>query len=318
MEHNKFRLLVQSSLFGELTENEKNLLKEHLLTCSECRKELGQQQEILSMINKQKKPEVNENLLREARAQLRGAMRSESYRKRWSISEKLISVFATRPGLALGAAALLLIGFFIGSLVLNKSGNSTIITDNNNIREAVNSGLQPDVRIRNVSFIDADASDGEIEFTFDAVKPVHIKGKVNDPVIQNVLTYSMLNEQNPGSRLNSINAIYSDNKINIDNEFKSALVTVMMTDKNPGIRREAMKLIEQTRYDEEIKSAFIYVLLNDLSTAMRIDALNHLIESSGKGVELNNNDLKIIKEKTLADNNNYIRLKAKTLIEEYN
>ncbi len=51
---------------------------------------------------------------------------------------------------------------------------------------------------------------------------------------------------------------------------------------------------------------------------MRIDALNHLIESSGKGVELNNNDLKIIKEKTLADNNNYIRLKAKTLIEEYN
>ncbi len=34
-----------------------------------------------------------------------------------------------------------------------------------------------------------------------------LRGKVNDPQIQSVLTYAMLNEQNPGSRLNSINAM---------------------------------------------------------------------------------------------------------------
>ena len=64
-----------------------------------------------------------------------------------------------------------------------------------------------DISISNIQFIDSDPSDGEVEFTFQASKPVRLKGNVNDPKIQSVLTYAMLNEQNPGSRLNSINAM---------------------------------------------------------------------------------------------------------------
>ncbi len=317
MEHNEFRLLVQSSLLGELSEDEQKLLIEHLKSCSDCRKEIEQQQEILALINKQKSPPVNEILLREARAQLRGALKTQLLQNRWSFVESLVSFIATPPRLAISAFALLLIGIFIGNLILNKSDNGNLILKNN-IKEAKFSGLQTDTRIRNVSFIDADASDGEIEFTFEAVKPVHIKGKVNDPMIQNVLTYSMLNEQNPGSRLNSINAIYSDNKLSVDKDFKNALIAVMMSDKNPGVRREAFNIISQVNYDSQIKDAILHVLLNDSSSAMRIEALNYLISSSKKGATLNERELKSVKDKLLVDNNNCIRLKTKTLLEEYN
>jgi Putative zinc-finger len=317
MEHNEFRLLVQSSLLGEISEDEQKLLTEHLKTCSDCRTELKQQHEILALINKQKKPEVNENLLREARAQLRGALRSQTFQSKWSFIEKFVSFISTPPKLALGAIALLLLGIFIGNLSFDRTENFNVTPNVNNIKETNFTGLQSDVRIRNVSFIDADASDGEIEFTFDAVKPVHIKGRVDDPMIQNVLTYSMLNEQNPGSRLNSINAIYSDKKVSVDKDFKNAIITVMMSDNNPGIRREAFKIISQVNYDKEIKDALLYVLVHDSSSALRIDALNYLINSSKKGVALDDQDLKSVKQKVLVDNNNYIRLKTKTLLEEY-
>ena len=318
MEHNKYRLIVQSSLLGELSEDEQKNLVEHLKTCPDCRKDLEQQQEILYLLNKQRQPEVNENLLREARAQLRGALRSQSSKNKWSFLERFTSLIATPPRIALGALTLLLIGIFIGNLIFNKVDNSDFIQGNNNFKEAKFSGLQTDVRISNVSFIDADASDGQIEFTFEAVKPVHIKGKVDDPMIQSVLTYSMLNEQNPGSRLNSLNAIYSDNKVSVDNDFKNALLTVMTSDNNPGIRREAFKLISQVNYEPDIKDALLYVLLYDSSSALRIDALNYLIKASRSGVTLNDQEIKTVKEKVLGDDNNYIRLKTKTLLEEYN
>ncbi len=318
MEHNEIRLLVQSSLLGELEENEQKILMEHLKTCSDCRRELEQQREILSLINSQKKPEVDENLLREARAQLRGALRSQSAKSKWSFLERFTSLIATPPRLALGALALLLIGILIGNLIFRDADSNDFIQSSNNIKEAKFSGLQTDVRIRNVSFIDADASDGQIEFTFEAVKPVHIKGKVDDPIIQSVLTYSMLNEQNPGSRLNSLNAIYSDNKVSVDSDFKNALLTVMTSDNNPGIRREAFKLISQVNYEPEIKDALLYVLLNDSSSALRIDALNYLIKTARSGVTLSDQEIKTVKEKVLGDDNNYIRLKTKTLLEEYN
>ena len=318
MEHNEIRLLVQSSLLGELSDDEQIILVEHLKTCSDCRKELEQQQKILALINRQKKPEVNENLLREARAQLRGALRTQSSQNYWTFTERFVSVFSTAPRLVFGAIALLLIGIFAGNLLFDKSINYNVNPNGNIYKEAKFSGLQSDVRIRNVSFIDSDASDGEIEFTFEAVKPVHIKGKVDDPTIQNVLTYAMLNEQNPGSRLNSINAIYSDKKVTVDNDFRNALLTVMTTDNNPGIRREALKIISQVNYNSDIKDALLYVLLNDSSSSLRIDALNYLIKSSKKSPSLDEQDLKSVKEKVLVDNNKYIRLKTKTLLEEYN
>jgi hypothetical protein len=127
----------------------------------------------------------------------------------------------------------------------------------------------------------------------------------------------MLNEQNPGSRLNSINAMETGGQVSFDKEVEDALVTVLMTDNNPGVRREALQLIKKLGYDERTKQAFLYVILNDTSSGLRIEALNALIDAAKEGHQLNQEDKELFVQKVKYETNNYIRLKSKTLLQEY-
>jgi hypothetical protein len=127
----------------------------------------------------------------------------------------------------------------------------------------------------------------------------------------------MLNEQNPGSRLNSINAMVTENNVISDPEIKNALITVAITDENPGVKREALNLLKKLPYDEDIKQAYIYVLSNDTSSALRITAINALFETVQSGQKLTKNDLKLFKEKSKDDDNNYIRHLTKTILQEH-
>jgi hypothetical protein len=317
MNHNEIKKWIRLSLYSELTNEEQSVLELHLKDCDECRNELEQQRNLLSLISA-KKNDVDDKLLMEARAQLRGAIRNERQRKGYldNIIQYLNNFITTPFRTALSGVALLVIGFFVGYLFY---GSSTI--DPNIIPEKTNNQFpvfQDDVTISNISFIDSDPSDGEVEFTFVAMKPVYLKGRVDDPKIQSILTYSMLNEQNPGSRFNSINAMYSEKPIKFDKDVKDALITVVMTDENPGVRREALKLMRKLPYDVDVKRAFIYVLTTDTSSGLRIEAINALVDAGKKGISLDKNEIDLFKQKLQTDENSYIRYRTKTILKEYN
>ncbi len=178
--------------------------------------------------------------------------------------------------------------------------------------------LSGDTRISDVRFISKNAEDGTVDFTFDAIKPMHIKGKISDPQVQNILTYSMLNVDNPGTRLNTINLINSSRESQPDPEIKSALLSVVKFDNNQGVRFEAMKLLKKFSFDDDVKGAMLYVLQNDSSSGMRIDAMNMLVQASKKGRTFDSKDLSIFRKKMQQDDNNYIRYQAKTVLKEYN
>ncbi len=317
MNHNEIKKWIRLSLYGELTNEEQSVLELHLKDCDECRNELKQQRNLLSLIS-DKKNEVDDKLLMEARAQLRGAIRNERQRKGYldNIIQYLNNFITIPLRTALSGAALLVAGFFVGYLFYGSSTiDPIIIPDKANNEFPV---FQDDVTISNISFIDSDPSDGEVEFTFVAMKPVYLKGRVDDPKIQSILTYSMLNEQNPGSRFNSINAMYSEKPIKFDKDVKDALITVVMTDENPGVRREALKLMKKLPYDVDVKRAFIYVLTTDTSSGLRIEAINALVDAGKKGITLDKNEIDLFKQKLQTDDNSYIRYRTKTILQEYN
>ncbi len=177
--------------------------------------------------------------------------------------------------------------------------------------------LSGDTKISDIRFISKNAADGTVEFTFDAVKPMHMKGKISDPRVQNVLTYSMLNEDNPGTRLNTINLINSSSQPQPDPEIKHALLSVVKYDNNQGVRLEAMKLLKKFSFDDEIKNSMLYILQKDSSSAMRIEAMNQLVQANKKGNTFNKEDLSVFRQKEQQDDNNFIRYQAKTVLKEY-
>ena len=318
MQHNEYKRLIQLSFYGEVSKKEQYDLNEHLKTCTECREELENQNNLLAILSENKNVKVNDEILSSARYQLRGALRmgKDKFSFADELLQKLAGLFSTPARLAFSFTTVMLIGILIGSLFFGKKSVTEIITTTGDSDIAELSG--DNVTITNLSFIDSDPSDGEVEFTFEALKPVYVKGKVNDPKIQSILTYSMLNESNPGSRLNSINAMYRELPKSFDKDVKDAIITVVMTDENPGIRREALKLMKKIPYDEEIKQAYLFVLTSDSSSGLRIEALNALIEGSKNGERFNDRELGLLKQNYAQDDNNYIKLKTRTILQEYN
>lgn len=318
MQHNDYKKLIQLSFYGELSSKEQVGLNEHLQTCAKCREEMENQKNLLAILSENKNVKIDGDMLSSARYQLRGALRMEKDKFRFvdEFLQKLARFFSTPVRLAFSFATVMLIGILIGSLLFGKKDVTEIITTTGDTDITELSG--DNMTITNLSFIDSDPLDGEVEFTFEAVKPVYIKGKVNDPKIQSILTYSMLNESNPGSRLNSINAMYTELPKSFDKDVKNAIITVVMTDENPGIRREALKLMKKIPYDEEMKQTYLFVLTSDSSSGLRIEALNALIEGNREGNRFSARELDLLKQNYEQADNNYIKLKTRTILQEYN
>ncbi|OGU72858.1 MAG: hypothetical protein A2V93_01805 [Ignavibacteria bacterium RBG_16_34_14] len=314
MDHKKHREWIQLFLYDELTQKEKDELNNHLNDCNECNAELEKQKKLLSILKNTALPEPDENLLSEARREFSAALKVERT-KRSSFSFPKINLsgsFFSPIKVAFSGAGVLAVGIFIGFLLFNKQNENVIpvIEEENTL-----SSLEDRTQITNLRFIDQDPSDGEIEFTVDAIKPLRIKGKISDPKIQNMLTYSILYEENPGIRLNAINLIKT-NVQNNDEEIKAALITVAKYDTNIGVRREALKLLRSFPFDSEVREALLYILLNDENSAMRIEAITSLKEISEKGTGFNQDEISAFRENLKKEENNYVKFQMKTVLQE--
>lgn len=321
MKHSEFIEKIPLYFYEELSGNDRILFEKHKSECEECGKIYRAEITFLQELDKDKSSAVDDRLLSSARYQLEKALRDKQLKAGDSNLNKIISYLFTPYKFAASLGIVLLIGLLTGYALFSGSSSGPI-NDYSNTQyiSAANSFefKDQDLRIASIYFIDADASDGEIEFEFDAIKPVRIKGSVNDPQIQAVLAYSMLNNQNPGSRLSSINAIDSKPQLNIDSETKNSLLTVMLTDDNPGVRLEALKVLKRLPYDEITKQAFLTVLASDTTSGLRIEAINALSGLAEKGMSLNQEEITLFKEKFYNDNNNYIKFRSRTILQEYN
>jgi len=302
--------MISVYLYDELELDKKKLFEEHIKSCKDCMLELESYKILFAEISKEAQSTIDPKLLMEARLELRGLLRAQ--RNKVSISGKMLeslsSLISKPVGFALGGLSVLLIGVLIGYLVFKTPAVENTKTE---------SSQSDQIKIQNINFLDPDPSDGQVEFTFDAIKSGHIKGNINDAELQKILTYAVLNEQNPGTRLNSINVINATQTQGLDNEIKATLITVAKFDENPGVRREALKSLKEIPIDNDIKSALIYILLNDTSSGLRIEAINTLVEAAKKGFSFSQNDLSLLREKIQVDNNNYVRFQAKNIIKEY-
>ncbi|HEX2960516.1 MAG TPA: HEAT repeat domain-containing protein [Ignavibacteriales bacterium] len=319
MEHEKFKEWIQLSIYDELSEEENLQLLSHLKNCNECSREFMEMNKLRQMIEKAKPAEIDEKTLLEARQDLRTALRMERNRKTFGedIIDKVRSFLFLNYKAALGSAFTLVLGLAIGYMVF-RPHTAPFTTDQ--IQPAINQQhqAQNDVKIDNLRFEDSDASDGQVEFSFDAVKPVHMKGNINDEAIQKVLARALVNESNDGMRLRTISTIaaHTGNDSTADPQIKSALITTLKSDNNPGVRREALLVLSRLKMDREIKNALLYTLANDKNAGLRIAAINSLQTESPEKLQKDQELIKVLKQKSQDDQNDYIRIRAKAVLQE--
>ena len=166
-----------------------------------------------------------------------------------------------------------------------------------------------------MQFVKPDTSDGKVDVSFDAVRHLKMRGSFDDEHVKKLLAHALTSESNPGVRLKSLNIIKANQLKLADKDMKAALIKVLKSDDNAGVRRVAMEALEQLPYDSDIRESFLYTLTNDNNPGLRISAIDNLVTKAA-GQLMDQEILKTLREKMQADNNIYIRVRAQNLLED--
>jgi len=309
MEHKDLTEQIMMLVAGEITGTEAEKLLEHIDSCELCGKEYRFQMELLSDL-KATNPEFNiEKILTASRRELRRTI--YAIPDKVSFADRVKGFFRSPFAIpSLTGAGGLAVGLIAGVLFLSKPD-----TTHDPFLTTVSDGGDHQTRITNVMFNDRDLKDGNISFTFDAYKRITISGSPNDPGIQKLLTYSILNEKNPGTRLNSINLVNNSYDKSQLAGVKEALISAARGDENPGVRLQALKTLATLPFDDEIKKTCLHILVKDNTPGNRIEAINTLVKAIENGFKADDEIKSVFRDQLEQEENPYIKIRAKTILD---
>lgn len=281
MEHDRFKEWLYLSVHNELGRDEQTLLDAHLQSCDECRREHEELVRILESIAEISGGEPSEETLVSARQNLSAALEKEApLRSVWReparrepILTRLFGGWGSwlrgyRVGLA--GAAVLTLGFLIGYLTFGREQAVSPLVP------AITPATEPYTSVSNVHFLDADATDGEVELLYEQIRPVRVKAGMDDQRIRKLLAHAILNGGNPGVRLKAINVFETGESMTPQNDVKQALLGALVSDPNAGVRQRALQVLQRLPFDDDVKGALIFVLAHDENPGLRVAAMNYL------------------------------------------
>jgi hypothetical protein len=321
MKHIQFEEWLVLSFYDELSETEQALLNEHLSTCERCRKEQEEIKTLHGTLAHRRLAFPQDSMLQTARRELR--LRIAEKVASPSLREKILGTIDRFVGLrvqvAFGAVVTLAVGILIGYIFFNHSSSGVLTQSGFSTAAAVDAA---ESQVTNLRFLERDPQSGNIEFRFEAVTPMYIRGNLNDERVQKVLARAMISDQNAGTRLRAVNMLGNQNESSpsltrsLDAEVKKALITALLDDKNLGVRKEALGVLRRHLPDPDITRAFLNVLANEKNIGIKIAAINSLDVTKSDDAGMNNEILAILKHKAQSDDNNYIRIRAKAALQE--
>jgi hypothetical protein len=152
------------------------------------------------------------------------------------------------------------------------------------------------------SNIQFEKSDNDnIRLALETKQNVDIAGGTNDEIIQQILYYLLLNDANPGKRLQAVRLIEA---VPAQDSKKLVLISSVLSETNTGIRLRALDLLSQFETDKTIRDACLKILLEDQNEAVRMGALSILANSPSADI------VPALRVVSLMDQNEYIRERA--------
>lgn len=303
-------------LNDELSENEKIDFENLIAEDSNLNDEFELIKKFNTKISSAKRLEVSDKLLTDARRNLRLTISEIENQESTSsnILNSISSFFTQKYSTVFSAAFSLMIGLFVGDLIF--SGNQNDINNLNGFD--LDQALSNDYKISNIQFLEEENSNENLTLHFEAVKPVVISGNISDPEIKKILTSAIINSDNAGLKMRSINKLAEEkNSILLnDSKIKEALITAVQSDPNPGVRKEALHSLELFNYDNQVRDAFLFVLKNDSNSGLRIIAINALSKMKLEGFSLDENIYDNLSNQIENEKSDYIKLRTTALLGE--
>lgn len=272
---------IALAVWGELPDEQRLQLEQHLESCEACSNELDAVQALAKAMSLVPAEEPAANLLTRARLRLEEALDAlprESLLVRFS---QKFSLGVSRLRSAPVAASLLLVcglgagaygGYRAGAHVHDAAQTSMILK----AAQQNATGAQ----IANVSSIVQEPNSENVVVHYNRLVPDSIHGSLDDPQIRQLLLLGAQNRTNPDVRDDSVGLLADECRAGhqcTEGPIRHALMVSLLYDKSPSVRMKALDGLQPyVGEDMQVRDAVLTALMKDPDAQIRTEAIGLL------------------------------------------
>ena len=294
-------------VYGELADDARHELEQHVARCADCAAELKAEQDFHALLSQDRAADPTPNLLASSRMRLQEALETAqqgSFFSRLAFDPaNWLRQIRFSPALA---AVILIIGFAggVGSTYKLYSGHT--IAPGTPI--ATNASQNPNqAAIAGIDSITQVPGSDQVTIKYNTVTTEQTQGSLNDQQIQQLLLYAARNNYNSGVRVDSVDLLAQRSG---DLQVREALIYALQNDTNPGVRLKSLTALgNYVKTDTNVRDAVLRALVNDSNSGVRIEALRLL-----EPVKADGSVRGVLMALAAKDQSTYIKSQARTML----
>jgi hypothetical protein len=286
-------------VYGELADDARHELEQHVARCADCAAELKAEQGFHALLSQERAAEPTPNLLTTSRMRLQEALETAEQGRFWHRlafdPANWLRQVRFSPALA---SAILILGFAGGV------GTSYRISEH---KAPVSVASPAEASITGIQSITQQPGTNQIDIKYDTVSTLETQGSLNDQRIQQLLLFAARNNYNSGVRMDSVDLLTQKPDVS---QVRDALIYALRYDTNPGVRLKALDgLGSFVKNDVRVRDVVLEALVNDSNPGVRTEALR-LIEP----VKADGSVRGVLMTLATKDQSQYIKSQARTML----
>jgi hypothetical protein len=292
---------IALQVYGELADDARHELEQHVARCADCAAELKAEQEFHALLSQERATEPTPNLLAASRMRLQEALETAEQGGLWRRlafdPANWLRQVRFSPALA---SAILILGFAVGV------GTSYRIFVHQ--PAATGTAATPaEASITGIRSITQEPGTNKIDIKYDTVSTLETQGSMNDQRIQQLLLFAARNNYNSGVRMDSVDLLTQKPDVS---QVRDALIYALRYDTNPGVRLKALDgLGGFVKDDVRVRDVVLEALVSDSNPGVRTEALR-LIEP----VKADGSVRGVLMTLAAKDQSQYIKSQARTML----
>jgi len=298
---------IALAAWGELPEEQRLQLGEHLKECEACSNEMEAVEALAKAMSLVPADEPSPNLLARTRLRLEEALDALP-RENWLVrmSQRFSLSMSRLRSAPLAASVLLMMGLAAGGYGGYRIGAR--VHDSAQRAMILKAAQQhdTDAKIASVSSIIEQPDSKDVVVKYDRLVPDSIHGSIDDPQIKQLLLLGAQNRVNPDVRDNSVGLLADECRAGqqcAEGPVRNALMVAMLYDKSPTVRMKALDGLQPyVDKDLQVRDAVLESLMSDGDAKIRAAAIGLLAP-----VEADSSVREVLHTVSMEDENPHIR-----------
>jgi HEAT repeat protein/putative zinc finger protein len=296
-------------VYGELADDVRHELQQHVSRCADCAAELKAEQQFYGLLAQDRAADPSPNLLAASRMSLQEALETAKQGSVWSRLAFDPAHWLRQVKFSPALASVILIMGFAGGVVTtyriygHPGGVGPVAVGTT----PGSAQVTTDASIAGISSIAPVPGTDQVSIKYSTVAPQEYLGSLNDPNVQRLLLYAARNNYNSGVRVDSVDLLAHKSG---DTQVREALIYALQNDTNPGVRLKSLDALgNYVKTDTNVRDAVLRALVNDDNSGIRIEALR-LIEP----VKADGSVRGVLMALAAKDTSTYIKSQARTML----